>query len=383
MNPMKQPLVSVVTPVYNEEKHLAECIESVLAQTYSNWEYVIVNNCSTDRSLQIAQKYAAQDARIRVCDNREFLQATPNHNYALRQISSESKYCKVVLGDDWIFPECLAKMVELAEAHPSVCIVGAYALRGADVSLYGLPYSSNVIAGGDISRWTLLRRPYVLGTQTSILMRADLVRASESFYNESSMHADTEACFKLLRHGDFGFVHQVLTYTRVREGSLRSFSQRYNTYKSHSIDMLLKFGPAVLSQHELSALLKDQLASYYRYLADSVFRLREKEFWAYHRAKMESIGYPLSLPRLLMAVCAKTIDKLLNPKRTIEGLLKKSEKPGERSRAGTHGNSDSVIRGSRASPMSPEGGEPEERGDEAKETQSRDCIQGLGGRRCI
>ena len=69
---MKQPLVSVVTPVYNEEKNLAECIESVLAQTYPNWEYVIVNNRSTDRSLEIAQRYAAQDARIRVYDNREF-----------------------------------------------------------------------------------------------------------------------------------------------------------------------------------------------------------------------------------------------------------------------------------------------------------------------
>ena len=113
---MKQPLVSVVTPVYNEEKNLAECIESVLAQTYPNWEYVIVNNCSTDRSLQIAQSYAAQDKRIRVCDNREFLRAISNQNHALRQISSESKYCKVVLGDDWIFPECLTKMVELAEA---------------------------------------------------------------------------------------------------------------------------------------------------------------------------------------------------------------------------------------------------------------------------
>src|SRR4051812_18763878 len=109
---MKQPLVSVVTPVYNEEKHLAECVESVLAQTYSNWEYVVVNNCSTDRSLHIVQSYAAKDARIRVCDNREFLRAVSNQNHALRQISSESKYCKVVLGDDKIFPECLAKMVE-------------------------------------------------------------------------------------------------------------------------------------------------------------------------------------------------------------------------------------------------------------------------------
>ena len=59
------PLVSVLTPVYNCEKYLRTCIESVLAQTYTNWEYVIVNNCSTDGTLAIAQEYAAADSRIR------------------------------------------------------------------------------------------------------------------------------------------------------------------------------------------------------------------------------------------------------------------------------------------------------------------------------
>jgi glycosyltransferase involved in cell wall biosynthesis len=49
------PLVSILTPVYNGEKYLAECIRSVLAQTYQNWEYTIVNNCSTDKTLEIAK----------------------------------------------------------------------------------------------------------------------------------------------------------------------------------------------------------------------------------------------------------------------------------------------------------------------------------------
>ena len=90
----------------------------------------------------------------------------------------------------------------------------------------------------------------------------------------------------------------------------------------------MTFGPTFLSQEELSGRIKDQLTSYYQYLADSVFAFREKEFWAYHRAKMESAGYPLSLLRLFTAVCSKTMDCLLNPKRTVEGLLEKSEKPG-------------------------------------------------------
>ena len=60
----EQPQVSVITPVYNGEEFLSECIQSVLSQTYQNWDYTIVNNRSTDRTLEIAQSYAARDPRI-------------------------------------------------------------------------------------------------------------------------------------------------------------------------------------------------------------------------------------------------------------------------------------------------------------------------------
>src|SRR4051812_16288926 len=104
------PLVSIVTPVYNGEEHLRECIESVLSQSYINWDYTIVNNCSTDRTLEIAQEYAARNSRIRVRNNETFVGVMESHNRALRQISPESKYCKVVGADDWIFPHCIEKM---------------------------------------------------------------------------------------------------------------------------------------------------------------------------------------------------------------------------------------------------------------------------------
>jgi glycosyltransferase involved in cell wall biosynthesis len=84
MNIEKQPLVSIVTPLYNEEKHLRECIESLLGQTYQNWECIIANNCSTDDSGRIAREYAAKDVRIRVEDNQQFLRAVANFNGALR-----------------------------------------------------------------------------------------------------------------------------------------------------------------------------------------------------------------------------------------------------------------------------------------------------------
>ena len=159
MNLETQPLVSIVTPVYNNEEYLAECIESVLAQTYQNWDYTIVNNCSTDKSGEVARRYAAKDSRIRVYEGQQFLRAVPNHNLALRQISPKSKYCKIVFADDWIFPQCIEEMVALAEGHPSVGVVGAYGLQEHEIAWSGLPYPSNVVRGRDICRRTISGRP--------------------------------------------------------------------------------------------------------------------------------------------------------------------------------------------------------------------------------
>jgi glycosyltransferase involved in cell wall biosynthesis len=144
MTSRQGPLVSVVTPVHNGERYLRECIESVLAQTYEHLDYTIVNNCSTDRTLDIAYKYADRDPRIRVYSNEISSRVIESHNVAFRQISPQSKYCKVVHVDDWLFPDCLEKMVGLAEDHPSVAIVGAYGLSGTKVAWAGLPYRHRV-----------------------------------------------------------------------------------------------------------------------------------------------------------------------------------------------------------------------------------------------
>ena len=78
MNQMTESLVTVLTPVYNGEQFLAKCIDSVLNQTYQNFEYIIVNNCSTDRSIEIANAYAKKDKRIRVHTNDRFVDVIEN-----------------------------------------------------------------------------------------------------------------------------------------------------------------------------------------------------------------------------------------------------------------------------------------------------------------
>ena len=324
-----QPLVSIVVPVYNEEEFLGECMESILAQTYANWECTIVNNCSTDRSAEIAKRYASRDSRIRFHENQEFLRAVPNFNRALRQISSSSKYAKIVFSDDWIFPECLERMVEVAEQHPTAGIVGAYGLQGPDVMWSGLPYPTQLISGREVCRKLFLDDLYVFGTGTSLLFRADLVRARDPFYNESNLHADSEACCALLGECDFGFVHQVLTFTRVREGSLYQFSRGMNTLIAGRLHDLVNYGRQCLNEQEFQACLDQKLTEYYRFLAAQVVRRYDRAFWEYHKRKLVEAGAGFDRIRLAGALCGKFADAALNPKQALDKFLsrRRSGKP--------------------------------------------------------
>jgi glycosyltransferase involved in cell wall biosynthesis len=317
MKTSSEPLVSVVTPVYNEAEFLAECIESILAQTYQNWEYTIVDNCSTDGSVDIARRYAGKDRRIKVSVNTQFLRAIQNFNGALRQISHASKYCKIVLGDDWIFPECLERMVALAERHPSVGIVGAYALAGRQIELAGLPYPSEVVDGREICRKHLLEKLYVFGTQNSVLYRADLVRKNDPFYNEANIHADTEACFALLRTWDFGFIHQVLTFTRVRPGSLNTIATSLQTNLPAILHLLRTYGSNYLTPEELEVSLRKHVSVYYRFLGKSLVFSRDKKFWDYHKKKLAECGIGFSLMRLTRGAFEALWTATLNPLQSI------------------------------------------------------------------
>lgn len=302
------PLVSIVTPAYNEESCLAECIESVLRQSYTNWNYLIVNNCSTDRTLAIAQEYASQDHRIRVVSTQSLIPANANFNFGLRQIDPESRYCKMVLADDWLFPECLTRMVGLMEEHPNVGITGAYGLQGQWVLWEGIPYASRVVSGREICRQRLLGGPYVFGSATSVLFRSDLVRGRDPFYHD--LHAsDSDACFDLLKTCDFGFVHQVLTFSRVREGSMLEASKELNTSAADMLRELVIYGPFYLSSTEYRQALHDALRRYYDFLATSLLHRRPASFWQYHRRRMREAGVKFSRTALTATVARKVTNR--------------------------------------------------------------------------
>ncbi len=312
-----EPLVSVVTPVYNAEVFLSECIESVLRQTYRNWEYVIVNNCSTDRSLEIAETFAGKNSRIRLHNNGQFRTALQNQNHALKLISPESKYCKVLHADDVIFPRCVEEMVAVAEAYPTVGIVGAYRLSGTEVDLDGLPYNETFFSGREICARSLGGEFYLFGSPTSLLIRADLIRGRESFYAETHFWADTEVCYDLLRSCDFGFVHQVLTYSRRHPGAQSSFARRFNSYSLAELALLVRFGPVYLNPAEFEQHLSFLLGQYYRFMVRSLLRRRERSFWKFHREGLQEIGLRLSPLKLLEAAGGMALDLLTRPLRSL------------------------------------------------------------------
>ncbi len=316
---MAQPFISIVVPAYNEAKHIAECIESILAQTYQNWECIVANNCSTDRSGDIAREYAAKDPRIRVYDNEQFLRAVPNYNHALRKISPAARYCKIVFADDWIFPECIEKMVALAEDYPSIGIVGAYGLQGEQVMWTGLSYPSRFVPGREICRNLFIDEIYVFGSATSLLYRADLVTSRDPFFNESNLHSDMETCIQLLKNHDFGFVHQILSYTREEQpGCMRKISEDLHTYVAGNFYNLAVYGPDFLSQSEFQTCMKKSLDGYYAVLTGALLRGRNKKFWDYHKKRMAASGVNFSRSRLARTFLAKTCAAALNPKSTIE-----------------------------------------------------------------
>ena len=321
--------MSIATPVYNGEAYLAECIESVLAQTYRNLDYVIVDNCSTDRSAEIAERYARQDGRVRVERCTTFLGIIENHNRALRLVTPESTYCKIVAADDFLFPEFLERTVALAEANPSVGIVGSYQLSGGGsarcrVRWTGLPYAQRVVSGREICRATLVGGLYVFGVPTSTLYRTSVVRSGGDYFPSGRLDADVCSFYEHLRDVDYGFVHQVLSFERLRDTAVTAGRRRINTYCTDALRTLLQYGPTYLTPAELGRRREELLDEFYELVAAGVVNLRSREFWRYQRSAIRELGYPLLGARMARAVAAKLLDLVLNPKLTIDKVLRRA-----------------------------------------------------------
>jgi glycosyltransferase involved in cell wall biosynthesis len=120
--------VSIVMPLYNAERYLAEAIESVREQTQRNFEMLIVDDGSTDRSYEIAAAYAQKDPRVKVLRNERNRGIVATRNRLLEECALETTYVAVLDSDDVCMPDRLALQVAFLEAHPDHALVGGHTI---------------------------------------------------------------------------------------------------------------------------------------------------------------------------------------------------------------------------------------------------------------
>ena len=323
------PLVSILTPVYNGEQFLEECIESVINQTYKNFVYTIVNNKSADRSLDIALSYAKRDARVTVVSNDRFAEVIENHNIAFRLTSPNARYCKIVSADDAIFPDCLERMVATAEANPSAGVIGCYQLSGTRVRWQGYPFPKTLINGRDLGRQMLMMRDalFGFGSPTSLLYRADLVRRTSTFFPNHSPHADTSACYECMKDSDFAFVYQVLCLERLSGNTQSSRAARIREDLPASVSDVINYGRYFLAPDEYERKTKELLQLYYEALATQVVAGKGRSFLAYHKRRLGELGVPMKPSALIKAGMTKFIREISNPGHLIAKARRSFARP--------------------------------------------------------
>lgn len=277
------PLVAIGVPVYNGGKFLDECLRSILKQTYKNWECIIVNNCSTDDTLDISKGFVNEDKRFRLIDNEEFLNVMQNWNQASIHVSPEAEYFKIVPADDWVTPDYLEEMLKVMEDHSNVGICSSYRIDGASARGEGVDiYKGPVYPGKDIFEKEITIKIDVTGSANAYLCKTKFLKKLPGYpkiFNENNLHVDMELAYDLLNISDFGYVFKILSYTRRHSESFTdSMTYQLNTHWNSREIILFKYKSNSL---ELQQTYKDLRLKYAYFLLTRKI-LRDKKCLEWH-----------------------------------------------------------------------------------------------------
>jgi glycosyltransferase involved in cell wall biosynthesis len=318
--------VSVITPFHNTAQYLAQCIESVLGQTYWHFEYVLVDNCSTDGAGDIAESYAQRDSRIRVVHRPNLLSQVQNYNAALAEVSTDSKYCKIVQADDYIFPDCLKLMVQAFEQSDSIGLVSAYDLKANVVRGSGFPFRKLPWPGKEVIQHYFRHGDFVFGSPTSLMYRSALVRKGKPFFEEFRLHEDTEKCFEILREWDFGFVYQVLSFIRTENNSITSAVRGFQPDSLDRYIVVQRFASAFLKESEAACVKREARLGYYEMLAHAAIQSQPNTFWQYHRDGLKTIGEVIDRSYLGRLIAKDILRLILNPGMAVASLIRRRKR---------------------------------------------------------
>ena len=217
----QKPLVSVMMTCYNRERYIATAIESVLAQTLKNFELIIVDDGSTDSSVEIARRYE-HDSRVKVHRNKKNLGDYPNRNRAASL--AQGKYLKYVDSDDAIYPHCLEVMVHMMEMYPEVGILLCNWFPG-------LPIYPVVMTPQEAYHFCFVDDGKMSNSPLTTMYRRDLFEKAGGFDTRWRLSCDWEMVLKMARHYSVLIAPTGLCFYRVHDGQIVSTTQ--DSYRSH------------------------------------------------------------------------------------------------------------------------------------------------------
>lgn len=220
------PLVSVLLPVYNGEAYVRGAIESVLAQEYPNFEFIIAENASTDGTAAIIDEYSG-DRRVRVLHSRVTVPRLENFVRVFDSAAQESCWLKFIGDDDRFLPGCLAEMVRAAEQSVNVGLVSSYYYDGERLVTGSLQPDQQLVKGPQLLRRILLDREARATVFSPVtLMIAHRVYREMGGFRVDLLHSDSELFHRILNRYDFAYVHKPLTVSGYHSGSGQAYSTK-------------------------------------------------------------------------------------------------------------------------------------------------------------
>ena len=181
------PLVSIITPSYNASSYIVETIESVLSQTYENWEMIVVDDCSSDETLNILNKYLEKDKRIKLISNKMNMGAAQSRNRAIE--ISEGKYIAFLDSDDLWLGKKLEKQIALMEAENLMLSYTSYYTINEDSETLSTFYAQDKVNYFDMLKTSSI------GTLTTIYN----VEKLGKFYFDDIGHEDYVMKLQILK----------------------------------------------------------------------------------------------------------------------------------------------------------------------------------------
>ena len=218
------PKVSVLIPAYNVEPYIEACIGSVLAQTLQDFEIICVDDCSTDRTLDVLRRLEAEDNRIRVYTHERNLGQAAGRNHALSHATGE--YVYMLDADDEIVPEALRELYDICE-RDRLDVVGFETENFSDdpafvknVGIKTLTYdNTEVLDGRGALCYCMESESFSLSTPTFMMRRAYLTENEILFY-EGILHEDVGYILELITRAErMRFLHRVYFRRRIRANS--------------------------------------------------------------------------------------------------------------------------------------------------------------------